>query len=106
MRTLPAAIYIYVENGSSILQGIRVIVIKKSETERIQMMTLIFCVLLIIAIFLDNDEVNFIVESPGKNEREIKFESDNFQSLNDIYQHKMEEEIFYQLKTHYKLSIK
>ena len=48
--------------------------------------------------FLDNDEVNFIVESPGKNDREIKFESDNFQSLNDIYQHKMEEEIFYQPK--------
>tara|TARA_Y100000996_G_scaffold408037_1_gene386462 strand:+ start:81 stop:1895 length:1815 start_codon:yes stop_codon:yes gene_type:complete len=48
--------------------------------------------------FLSNNEVNFIVESPGKHNRKIKLESDNFQSLNDIYQHKMEEEIFYQPK--------
>ena len=48
--------------------------------------------------FLDNNEVNFIVEAPGKNNRKVKFESDNFQSLNDIYQYKMEEEIFYQPK--------
>ena len=48
--------------------------------------------------FLDNNEVNFIVEAPGKNDRKVKFKSDNFQSLNDIYQYKMEEEIFYQPK--------
>ena len=48
--------------------------------------------------FLDNNEVNFIIEAPGKNDRKVKFESDNFQSLNDIYQYKMEEEIFYQPK--------
>ena len=48
--------------------------------------------------FLDKNEVNFIIEAPGKNDRKVKFESDNFQSLNDIYQYKMEEEIFYQPK--------
>ena len=48
--------------------------------------------------FLDNNEVNFIIEAPGKNDRKVKFESDNFQSLNDIFQYKMEEEIFYQPK--------
>ena len=48
--------------------------------------------------FIDNNEVNFIFEAPGKNDRKVKFESNNFQSLNDIYQYKMEEEIFYQPK--------
>ena len=48
--------------------------------------------------FMDNNEVNFIFEAPGKNDRKVKFESNNFQSLNDIYQYKMEEEIFYQPK--------
>ena len=46
--------------------------------------------------FLDDNKIDFIVEAPGKNNREIKLKNDNSQIHNDVYQYKMEEEIFYQ----------
>ena len=46
--------------------------------------------------FLDDNKIDFIVEAPGKNNREIKLENGNSQIHNDVYQYKMEEEIFYQ----------
>ena len=46
--------------------------------------------------FLDDNKIDFIVEAPGKNNREIKLENGNSQIYNDVYQYKMEEEIFYQ----------
>ena len=43
--------------------------------------------------FLDDNKIDFIVEAPGKNNREIKLENGNSQIYNDVYQYKMEEEI-------------
>ena len=55
MRILPTSIYRRVENGSSILQGIKVIVITKRVKEIILMIILIFWILLILAIFCDKE---------------------------------------------------
>ena len=48
--------------------------------------------------FLGDNEITFITKVPGKNNRKIKLENENLQTYNEIYQHKMEEEIYYQPK--------
>lgn len=47
---------------------------------------------------LDDKNISFIEEAPGKNEREIKLENEDYQNIDEIYQYKMEEEIFFQPK--------
>lgn len=47
---------------------------------------------------LDDKTIKFIKEEPGKENRIIKLENQNFEDINDIYQYKMEEEIHFQPK--------
>ena len=47
---------------------------------------------------LDDNTIQFIQEEPGKENRIVKLENQNFEDINDIYQYKMEEEIHFQPK--------
>ena len=45
---------------------------------------------------LDHKKISFVKEAPGKEKREIKLKNEDYQNIDEIYQYKMEEEIFFQ----------
>ena len=47
---------------------------------------------------LDHKKISFVKEASGKEKREIKLENEDYQNIDEIYQYKMEEEIFFQPK--------
>ena len=47
---------------------------------------------------LDHKKISFVKEAPGKEKREIKLKNEDYQNIDEIYQYKMEEEIFFQPK--------